>query len=76
MGDPVFGSNMFVCSCSIASKKSTKALLPSADGLAAADVDAEDDCFGSFDLEPFAAGEFFPEEADLDSVAGNVRGVS
>lgn len=54
---------MDVCSCSIASKKSTNALLPSADGFLAAGVEDED-CLGV--LDPFAAGDFLPEEADLD----------
>ena len=61
---------MDVCSCSIASKKSTNALLPSADGLVAAGVDDED-CLGV--LEPLADGDFLPGEADLDvdSIAAN-----
>ena len=53
---------MLVCSCSIASKKSTKALLPSPAGLADVDVDAE----GWLLLEPFVAGV----EADCFGVEG------
>jgi len=48
----------------MASKKSTNALLPSADGLAAAAVD---DVEGFGVLEPFAEGDLLPEEAELDA---------
>lgn len=70
LGEPVCGSNMLVCSFSMASKKSTKALLPSADDLLGADEDPE--ALGVFD--PLAAGDFLPEDG-LDSMAVEERHV-